>query len=93
MAPSAAPAAAAASSAAKTVGDPQPRGASSVRAPAEEKQQPKGKGKAPKKGRGVAMAAAEQPATAGLAAAGKTMIKLSAFSDFDFVVMSQQQNQ
>ena len=74
MAPSVAPVAAPAGSAATNTSDAQLRGASAERAPADKKQQPKGKGKAPKKATEVAMPAAQQPAIHAVAAAGKAII-------------------
>ena len=78
LAPSVAFPAASAGSAAPNTSDAQLRGVSPVRAPAEERQQPKAKGTAAKKkGNRPAMSAAERRATVIVPASGKADIKAS----------------
>ena len=74
--PASAPVAGIIRSTVKTIGDAQPTGAVTVRAPAEEQQQTKAsaKGMATKKGKAVATPAAEQPAAGNQAAAGTAVI-------------------
>ena len=74
LAPSVSPSAASAGFAATHTSDVQLRGASPVRAPAEERQQPKGKA-VKKKSNGTAMPAAEQLPTENVLTPGKADIK------------------